>query len=97
MLTYNKYLALFLIIVVNNLGIINNSKINPLLVISLDGLRADKFDLFSTTKNSFIQKEFIELGVKAKYTIPSFPTVSFPNHFSFVTGMYIDLLIKKKV
>ena len=86
MLTYRKYLALIFIIVVNNVSIINNSIINPLLVISLDGLRADKFDLFSETKNSFIHKEFAELGVKAQYTIPSFPTVSFPNHFSLVTG-----------
>ena len=59
----------------------------PTLMISLDGFRADKLDSFLfNNPNSAFQKEFVELGVKSEYMLPSFPSLTFPNHFTLVTG-----------
>ena len=60
---------------------------NPTLMLSLDGFRADKLDEFlANNPNSYLQKEFVEVGVKAEYSMPSFPSLTFPNHFTIVTG-----------
>lgn len=54
------------------------------ILISLDGFRADFLDRGLTpTLNSFIAE-----GVSPKYMLPSFPSVTFPNHFTLVTGLY---------
>jgi predicted AlkP superfamily pyrophosphatase or phosphodiesterase len=54
------------------------------ILISLDGFRADFLDRGLTpTLNSFIAE-----GVSPQYMLPSFPSVTFPNHFTMVTGMY---------
>lgn len=54
------------------------------ILISLDGFRADFLDRGLTpTLNSFIAQ-----GVSPKYMIPSFPSVTFPNHYTLVTGLY---------
>ena len=61
--------------------------VNPTLVISFDGFRADKLDEFlSKNPNSNLQTKFVDVGTLASYVIPAFPSVSFPNHFSMVTG-----------
>jgi predicted AlkP superfamily pyrophosphatase or phosphodiesterase len=54
------------------------------LLISLDGFRADFLhrDLTPTLA------AFIRAGVSPKYMLPSFPSVTFPNHFTLVTGLY---------
>ena len=54
------------------------------ILISLDGFRADFLNLGLTpTLNTFIKS-----GVSPKYMLPSFPSVTFPNHFTLVTGLY---------
>lgn len=54
------------------------------ILISLDGFRADFLDRDLTpTLNSFIED-----GVSPKYMLPSFPSVTFPNHWTMVTGLY---------
>lgn len=54
------------------------------ILISLDGFRADFLDRGLTpTLNSFIAE-----GVSPKYMLPSFPSVTFPNHYTIVTGLY---------
>lgn len=53
-------------------------------MISLDGFRADFLNRGLTpTLNSFIAG-----GVSPRYMTPSFPSVTFPNHFTMVTGLY---------
>ena len=60
---------------------------NPLLLISLGGLRADKLDQFlAKNRFSFLRTEFVDEGVKAEHMVPSFPSETFPNTFSLVTG-----------
>ncbi|OJD27952.1 hypothetical protein ACJ73_00642 [Blastomyces percursus] len=54
------------------------------ILISLDGFRADFLNRGLTpTLNSFIAN-----GVSPSYMFPSFPSVTFPNHFTLVTGLH---------
>ena len=55
-----------------------------LILISLDGFRWDYVDRFKPPYLS----EFINEGVKAESLIPSFPSKTFPNHYTIATGMY---------
>ena len=54
------------------------------ILISLDGFRWDLADKFNA-KNLIRLRE---KGVKADYLKPSFPSLTFPNHYSIVTGLY---------
>jgi predicted AlkP superfamily pyrophosphatase or phosphodiesterase len=54
------------------------------ILISLDGFRADFLNRGLTPAlNSFIAS-----GISPRYMLPSFPSVTFPNHFTLVTGLY---------
>ncbi|KAH3989974.1 hypothetical protein HBH92_157960 [Parastagonospora nodorum] len=54
------------------------------ILISLDGFRADfLYRNLTPTLNQFIQE-----GISPKYMLPSFPSVTFPNHYTMATGMY---------
>ena len=53
----------------------------PLLIISLDGFRADYLDRDLTPN---IQS-FASDGVQAAYMTPAYPSLTFPNHFTIVT------------
>lgn len=69
----------------------DSSKRTPILLISLDGLRASSFDRFLVENpHSFLKKQFVNVGIKSKYMKPSFTTLTFPNHYSIVTGLYIE-------
>jgi len=54
------------------------------LLISFDGFRHDYVDKFEAPHF----QSFIREGVAAKGLIPSFPSKTFPNHYSIVTGLY---------
>lgn len=54
------------------------------LLISLDGFRAD----FLTRNLTPTLNGFIREGVSPRYMLPSFPSLTFPNHFTLVTGLY---------
>ena len=56
----------------------------PLILISMDGFRWDYFNKTETTNFD----ELIQSGSKANALIPVFPTKTFPNHISIVTGRY---------
>ena len=54
------------------------------ILVSLDGFRADFLHRGITpTLNQFIAE-----GVSPKHMLPSFPSVTFPNHYTLVTGLY---------
>lgn len=54
------------------------------ILISLDGFRADfLFRGLTPTLNGFVQD-----GISPKYMLPSFPSVTFPNHYTMATGLY---------
>ena len=54
------------------------------ILISLDGFRADFLNRGITPT----LKQFIAEGVSPKYMHPSFPSLTFPNHFTLVTGLH---------
>jgi predicted AlkP superfamily pyrophosphatase or phosphodiesterase len=54
------------------------------ILISFDGFRADYLDRFELPHF----RKVIQLGVRAKGLIPVFPSLTFPNHYSLVTGLY---------
>lgn len=54
------------------------------LLISLDGFRYDYAERDHATNLLALAKD----GVTAKALIPSFPTSTFPNHYTIVTGLY---------
>ncbi len=56
------------------------------LLISLDGFRWDYVDKVSTPNLHALMKS----GVRAKGLKPVFPSVTFPNHYSIVTGLYSE-------
>ncbi|KAI0060321.1 Phosphodiest-domain-containing protein [Artomyces pyxidatus] len=56
------------------------------LVVSIDGLRADYLDRGLTPHLLDISKQ----GLRAKYMKPIFPTLTFPNHWALMTGLYAE-------
>ena len=64
----------------------DKSQINKpyVILISADGFRADFTEMYEA---KFLQS-ISQKGVRAKYMTPSFPSLTFPNHYSIVTGMY---------
>lgn len=54
------------------------------IIISLDGFRADFLNRGLTPRlNAFVRE-----GVSPLYMLPSFPSVTFPNHYTLATGLY---------
>ena len=66
----------------------------PVLLVSFDGLRDDKLDSFLEQNPSSNFKKFIDSGVHADFMIPSFPSATFPNHWTIVTGIANQKLFK---
>jgi predicted AlkP superfamily pyrophosphatase or phosphodiesterase len=57
-----------------------------IILISIDGFRWDYPEKTSTPNLDFL----IKTGVRAERMIPAFPTKTFPNHHTIVTGLYPD-------
>ena len=71
--------------------IISGRKNNPsqyekpyVILISADGFRSDFAELYEA-KNL---QAFTKKGVRAKFMTPSYPSVTFPNHYSIISGLY---------
>ncbi len=56
------------------------------VMVSFDGFRWDYTDLYNTPNFDAMAAD----GVKAERMIPSFPTKTFPNHYTLATGLYPD-------
>ncbi|KAF9783811.1 alkaline-phosphatase-like protein [Thelephora terrestris] len=56
------------------------------LIVSIDGLRADYLDRGFTPHLLDISKE----GLRAKFMRPVYPTLTFPNHWSLMSGLYAE-------
>lgn len=59
---------------------------NYVVLVSLDAFRWDYSKLYNTPNLNKLAKD----GVKAERMISSFPTNTFPNHYSIATGLYPD-------
>ena len=62
----------------------NTEEPKSLILVSLDGFRHDYFDFTETPALDQITIE----GIKADALLPVFPTKTFPNHYTLVTGLY---------
>jgi len=89
----NRFKKYFLLIIIETLllscGQTNNKntpKGYPLILISIDGFR---WDYFNRTETPHFD-ELIAGGVQAESLIPVFPSKTFPNHYSIVTGLYAE-------
>src|SRR2546426_12343518 len=54
------------------------------VLVSLDGFRYDYLTKYEPENLNMLAGK----GVKAKWLIPSFPTKTFPNHYTIATGLY---------
>lgn len=72
------------LVIKNRFNSIEQQEKPYVILISLDGFRWDLADKFNA-KNLIRLRE---MGVKADYLKPSFPSLTFPNHYSIVTGLY---------
>lgn len=59
---------------------------SPLILISIDGFRADYLQRGLTPNLAALAAD----GVRAQAMRPAFPSLTFPNHYSLVTGLYPD-------
>ncbi|KAM4554930.1 glycerophosphocholine cholinephosphodiesterase ENPP6 [Odontesthes bonariensis] len=59
----------------------------PLLVFLIDGFRYDYMDDLHALPGF---RELVEDGVKVDYLTPDFPSLSYPNYYSLMTGRHCD-------
>lgn len=87
-LVRNLIFALFSVVVLTTGSSLAQQPIKDLkptvILISLDGFRYDYLDKYSPPTLNRLAKQ----GVRAKWMIPSFPTKTFPNHYTVATGLY---------
>lgn len=77
-------LLLFSILFCCHMALAQKEQLPYVILVSFDGFRHDyveKLDLPNF-------KAFIKKGTQAEAIIPCFPSLTFPNHYSIVTGMY---------
>lgn len=55
-----------------------------LILISIDGFRADYFEKYKHPTLTALAGE----GVRAQWLTPSYPSLTFPNHYTIATGLY---------
>lgn len=67
-----------------NLEVTPDQQPAPLIIISLDGWRWD----YETRAPAPTLRALAARGVRATNLIPSFPSKTFPNHYTIVTGLY---------
>ena len=58
----------------------------PVILISIDGYRADYLQRGLSPNLASLAAH----GVRAQWMTPSFPSLTFPNHYTLVTGLYPD-------
>ncbi len=83
-----RVLATVSLFVFGSFGLLAQTRIKDLkptiILISLDGFRYDYVDKYAPPAIAALAKG----GVRAKWMITSFPTKTFPNHYTIVTGLY---------
>ncbi|WP_305951902.1 ectonucleotide pyrophosphatase/phosphodiesterase [Emticicia oligotrophica] len=81
--TTKKNLSLLILLILSISVFAQNNK--PYVVmVSFDGFRHDYVEKYNTPNI----KEFIKQGAAAEMMRPSFPSKTFPNHYTLVTGLY---------
>lgn len=81
-----KRLAVLSLIILFLIPVPSSGQEPVVLLISIDGFRSDYLENTTCPTLRRIAAE----GVKASWMQPIFPTKTFPNHYSIVTGLYAD-------
>jgi predicted AlkP superfamily pyrophosphatase or phosphodiesterase len=88
-----NHISLFFILVLGGFFIVagfsesrRKANKNIVVMVSFDAFRWDYSKIYKTPNLNKLALE----GVKAERMISSFPTVTFPNHYSIATGLYPD-------
>ena len=80
-----KHLTLLLFgLLSSGLSLGQAGKIPYVILVSFDGFRYDYAEKYDAPNFKKLMRE----GAKAEALIPSFPSKTFPNHYSIVTGLY---------
>ncbi len=82
----NKFTLLFLLFSLLFIQHISSQEKPYVILVSFDGFRWDYCNNTSTPTFDSIEAN----GVRAKSLKPSFPTKTFPNHYTIATGLYPD-------
>jgi predicted AlkP superfamily pyrophosphatase or phosphodiesterase len=77
-------ILVFLFILSHVVGLSQKKDTPYVILVSFDGFRHDYVERY----NLPAFKSFIKKGSSAEGLIPSFPSKTFPNHYSLVTGLY---------
>jgi predicted AlkP superfamily pyrophosphatase or phosphodiesterase len=83
---FTTHLLLFTFLLLTSFSYSQSNKDTYVVLVSMDGFRWDYQKQFNLPNLKQIAKE----GVHAKSMRPSYPTKTFPNHYSIVTGLYPD-------
>jgi len=80
-----KKIIFFLCLLLAGIGVRAQQKDLPyVILVSFDGFRHDYIQKYNPPNF----KLFVKKGTAAEALIPSFPSKTFPNHYTIVTGMY---------
>ncbi|MEO6174559.1 MAG: ectonucleotide pyrophosphatase/phosphodiesterase [Flavobacterium circumlabens] len=83
---FTTHLFLFTFLLLTTFSHAQTNKDTYVVLVSMDGFRWDYGKQFNLPNLKQIAKE----GVHAKSMKPSYPSKTFPNHYSIVTGLYPD-------
>ncbi|MCC9063364.1 ectonucleotide pyrophosphatase/phosphodiesterase [Flavobacterium piscisymbiosum] len=83
---FTAHLLLFTSLLLTTFSYSQTNKDAYVVLVSMDGFRWDYQKQFNLQNLKQIAKE----GVHAKSMKPSYPSKTFPNHYSLVTGLYPD-------
>ena len=76
--------VLTIVCVLSSLAFSQEKFDTTVILISIDGMRADYLDKYAPPELTRLAKD----GVRAKWMIPAYPTKTFPNHYTVATGLY---------
>ncbi len=81
-----KVILLIVVVTFVSIAKVNQAKEESpyVIMISFDGFRHDYVEKYNAPNF----KQFINSGASAEAMLPSFPSKTFPNHYSLVTGLY---------
>jgi len=65
---------------------VDNSNYRPVILVSIDGFKPEYLERGVTPTLNALAKD----GVRAENMRPSFPSITFPNHYTLVTGLRPD-------
>lgn len=80
-----QYLRLKVIIYLIGMLLYHEAESSKLVFLLVDGFRWDYFKLSGLKLNGFTR--LFEQGTRAEWTVPAYPTNSFPNYKTLETGM----------